>query len=942
MIQTYKSLYDKYQALYGDDTCIFLLVGKFYELYDVINPQTESPYTSILRAARIMNIQVTKKEDGSFFAGIPEQSRDKFAQTLTSRGWTVVIVDQVKNSANKVIDRITARILSPGTHVEMAGQERMSVASVYFCPGNTGFATSVNDLTTGEVFSLQTNEADSILHMFQIYNVSEVVAVTGLTAESVKGMFGLQGKGKGQVHCFEDTDESSHMREEFFRKMFKVKSLMPMKTLLSISTQSIEKSLLFLLRYIEDHFPHQTERLTSHTIYNPSTYMRLSNNIIEQLNIITKKHTSVLDIIDHTFSSIGKRALRERILRPITDGADLEKRWNQVEWATTLETPVKRLIERDLKGIYDIPRLHFKVACGNLNATDILQLFQSYGATFCLLENLLNTPIQCENKLMSKIHFYRTHFTQIFEEGKAVKRSNGSVIGFLTKEAGPKTHLIELEIDSIWAEFRANLHEIAGTFSDQLSIEKTTSGYSLEAPRNLYSFLKKKEEFQITLKKSGPIELETKEFTRFCQRIFIAEGKLERVLKEEYIPHCDMLWDILKDFQDEWVHWIGTIDCSLSLGTTAQKLQWCKPSLGDGLRLEGLRHPILENSNSRVEYIKHSIELHSDVNGWLLYGVNASGKSSLMKATGIAVILSQAGSFVPATSMSVRPYDAAFSRIWTHDNIWAGLSSFAVEITELSEILTLATEKSLVLGDEVCSGTESSSATALVGATIETLQKRGAHFMFATHLHDLLKIPGLFLKGISVWHLRVITMPDGKLIYDRSLQPGSGSSTYGLEVAKAMGLPFSVIQRAHEIRRCVEGISTVQDAPKSSYNSLIQRHMCEVCKCQIVNELEVHHIEEQANGGSNAARNLVVLCSSCHHKHHNKEIEVPPLTQTSHGFERFIHTRTAPSKDCVKEDSLTIKRVIEENRSRPLQRILTILQEGYDIRLTLAQLRKFL
>jgi len=327
MIQTYKSLYDKYQALYGDDTCIFLLVGKFYELYDVINPQTESPYTSILRAARIMNIQVTKKEDGSFFAGIPEQSRDKFAQTLTSRGWTVVIVDQVKNSANKVIDRITARILSPGTHVEMAGQERMSVASVYFCPGNTGFATSVNDLTTGEVFSLQTNEADSILHMFQIYNVSEVVAVTGLTAESVKGMFGLQGKG--QVHCFEDTDESSHMREEFFRKMFKVKSLMPMKTLLSISTESIEKSLLFLLRYIEDHFPHQTERLTSHTIYNPSTYMRLSNNIIEQLNIITKKHTSVLDIIDHTFSSIGKRALRERILRPITDGANLKKRWQQ-------------------------------------------------------------------------------------------------------------------------------------------------------------------------------------------------------------------------------------------------------------------------------------------------------------------------------------------------------------------------------------------------------------------------------------------------------------------------------------------------------------------------------------------------------------------------------------------------------------------------------------
>ena len=218
LLQTYRSLYNKYQASYGDDTCIFLLVGKFYELYDTINPETDTSYTSMMRATQIMNIQVNKKQTGSsanevtLFAGIPEQSRDKFAQTLTSRGWTVVIVDQIK-AGNKVTDRTVARILSPGTHVEMAGQERMSVAALVIEEGQ--YSTSVNDLTTGEVFSLITDTPDSVLHMFQIYNVSEVVGLS----HSEKAKFGVK------IHQISPSSESALAREEYFSRMFKVKSL---------------------------------------------------------------------------------------------------------------------------------------------------------------------------------------------------------------------------------------------------------------------------------------------------------------------------------------------------------------------------------------------------------------------------------------------------------------------------------------------------------------------------------------------------------------------------------------------------------------------------------------------------------------------------------------------------------------------------------------------
>ena len=961
MIPTYRTLYNKYQALYGDDTCIFLLVGKFYELYDTINPATDSPYTSILRATRIMNVQVSRKEDGSLFAGVPEQTRDKFAQTLTSRGWTVVIVDQVKNAANKVTDRVTARILSPGTHVEMAGQERMSVAAVYFCPGpgagaGTRYATSVNDLTTGEVFSLETNEADSILHMYQIYNVTEIVAVTTKSADCVKGMFGLTG---GQVHCVADSAESEFAREEFFGKMFKVRSLMPVKTFLGIPSQKVEKSLLFLLRFVEDHFPQQAERLTSHTLYNPAKTMRLSNNIIEQLSIITTNgQKSILDIVDHTFSSIGKRALRERILRPVTDPAILEQRWSQVAWAQKLDAAARKLIERDLKGIYDLPRLHFKIACGSITAVDILQLFQSYGATGCLIENLADTPLACPAELHDKIVAYRTLFTQMFDEGKANKKSQGEVIGFLTDEAGPLTATVEREIQDIVSSWKKSL----AAFAAESGIPYTAfsvESYTLTAPRNLYASLNAKKftagssgflkGFSVSLKKSGPLEIQCDAFTAFCQKMMAAEYLLDKVLKEEYTPICDTLWDSLK--LPEWITWLGDIDSTLSLAAVAKSLNWSKPSLGQ-LSIDGLRHPLLEAANTRTEYVTHSVSF--DTKGWLIYGVNASGKSSLMKATGIAVILAQAGSFVPATAMSLRPYDAAFSRIWSHDNIWAGLSSFAVEVTELSEILRLATDRSLVLGDEVCSGTESSSATALVAATIEALQAKGTHFMFATHLHDLLKVPGLCEK-VAIWHLRVITLPNGKLVYDRSLQPGNGSSCYGLEVAKAMGLPYEIIQRAHDIRRGLEGTVTVQDAPKSRYNSQIQRRACEVCGSKDVRQLEVHHIEEQAKGGSNQARNLAVLCEKCHDDHHNKKIEVAPLTQTSLGLERIVKPKPAEAPapaapgfglerfaHVEKPDTDLIKQIVLKHTGRPAQRIASILQEEHGIKMSATQLKRYI
>jgi DNA mismatch repair protein MutS len=985
----YQKFYSEYSAKYGPDTCIFLLVGKFYELYDLINLTTGQPATSMRRAIELMNIAIKekpeygpKKETG-LWGGIPEQSLHKFAQVLTREGWTCVIVDQVKdNKTDTVIDRVPVRIISPGTHVETATSERMTIASLYKGSEEEPYSTSVLDLTTGEVFSYQSPQADMILHMFQVYCVKETVVggpgFSSIQEPQMRSTFSQTSL----FHKSKVIPPGSFQREEYFRSMFKIKGLLPVRQSLGLPSASspgdqseeIEKSLFLLLQFVEDHFPQQAEKLSSHELYSPSQHMRLSNNILEQLNILTRNNQrSVLSLLERTHSAIGKRALRERILRPITDEKELEKRWAEVGWATEMPAEKRLVLERSMKALYDLPRLHHKLAAGRLEAGDILQMFQTYSATACLTKNLQDTPLACPDDLDAMIDSFRTSVRRLLDEEKAQRRQEGLPVGFLTPIAGPRSAELEGKIESVqetWLSSWAGFCKGVGIAPDVFKLEKRGIEQELiwEGPRSVLKVLEGAkfsqrgsgsgglQNFKIEAKKAGPIVVTCSEFEAFKTSLDKLWSSLNSVLAEESVAVCDDLWEEVKGFQGRWTAWLGLVDCTLALSSVATSLGWCRPSLGDALDIQGLRHPLLETAYTRMEYVKNSVQLglvekvekEKGPGGWLIYGVNASGKSSLMKATGIACILAQAGSFVPADSMVIRPYDAAFSRIWNQDNLWAGLSSFAVEITEMRDILTLATGRSLVLGDEVCSGTESQSATALVASVLEYLDAQGAHFMFATHLHDLMKIPGFLPRpGIAVWHLKVSRTPEGKLVYDRTLQPGPGNSTYGLEVAKAMGIPHTILERAHEIRRALGGEVTVAEAPTSSWNTQIQRRACEVCGLRIVRDLEVHHITPRSEGGGNQLRNLVVLCETCHDKHHAGELEIGELRLTSDGLERSSSTVTGSTSSTKRskrvfsqEETECIQAALAKHKGRPLTRILVALEEQ-GVRLTPAQLKQF-
>jgi DNA mismatch repair protein MutS len=277
--------------------------------------------------------------------------------------------------------------------------------------------------------------------------------------------------------------------------------------------------------------------------------------------------------------------------------------------------------------------------------------------------------------------------------------------------------------------------------------------------------------------------------------------------------------------------------------------------------------------------------------GILLYGTNAVGKSSLIKSIGICVILAQAGFFVPCSNFVYKPYKKLFTRILGNDNLFKGLSTFAVEMSELRVILKNSGQDSLVLGDEVCSGTETISAISIFLSALLTLHEKNSSFIFATHLHEIVKMD--YLKKIDrtkMMHMAIRCDSHGVIIYDRKLKAGSGSNIYGLEVCKSLHMPNDFLAKAHEIRRSIyPEDKEIMSANKTRYNSNKIKGNCELCGEKAI---DVHHMVPQKESNDNKfigsfhqnhAANLMNLCKQCHNKEtiSNRKLR---KTKTSEGM----------------------------------------------------------
>lgn len=601
-----------------------------------------------------------------------------------------------------------------------------------------------------------------------------------------------------------------------------------------------EVPLAYLLHFLTRCNPNALKNVKFPTEDNlKNNCMSLHNNAIAQLDILgSSRGVGLFGMIDRTSTAMGKRALKRSLLRPMTSVESIQEEYMRIR-----EIDVRYNVLLSL--VPDMERL---------------------------LKRVLNAP---------NLVLFGQFFSGIAAMYKVVGRMDDRYVKIFDGDSFREGY--EFELDRL----RARTRDIKGILDEHALKYNCTIQFS-EKERFYLSTTKKR---AATLRTNYPIE--TKALNATATMIFddninviCREYEEFKIDEHEYEKKIMVRWIAseldVKDIEDLCTQ-VSQIDCWVSKAIASKEHKLVCPDVKESdcshVHATNLKHPLIRDC------VGNDCDLRES--GLLLYGINGSGKTCFSKSVAMNLILAQAGFHVFANSFEFTPFGRIFTRINCDDNVYSGLSSFGVEMTELRSILRLADARSLVIGDELCKGTEDLSALSLVASSIEWLQQNRVSFVFATHLHKL----HTMCSNVDIKHIACKFLPHNKIEYLRILQNGPGESSYGIEVARhILGIP-AVTNRAFEIRNLLVDNTTTTGIKKSRYNKRLVMFECFVCKSKT--NLHSHHIQPQKDfikdqrKEMNHVDNLVSLCNKCHDSVHDNEIDLR-IISTPNGKEIIV------------------------------------------------------
>ena len=836
-------------------------------------------------------------------------------------------------------------------------EEEKQLKSNYniLCVGLSVIDLSVGKSVVHEVFSKKMDEKyslDEALKFINCYSPKEIIITTknikSLKEDQLIMYLELDDK---TYHLNKNTPKNLNKisyQNEFLSKIYKDNSFStPIEFLDLEKKQYCCKSFIVLLNYCYDHNSDIINNLDKPNIYEDDKYLHIGNNAIFQIDILSHnnaysyrsgcKFKSLFDVINCTTTSMGKRFLKESVTNPLFDEKILNSRYNSIE--EILKTGLYKNLREVLKDIIDIERLHRKMSLGTLHPSDFYNLHETYNNILDLY-NLIKSNDNLKNlfpkNIVKDLLIYVKSYEKIFDIEEMCKYLINDITGsFYKKGVYNDIDIIQKDITSC----RNFMSEITDEL-DKYIEEKRKKDYFSESSDDVKKMVRveyndREKHFlvltqrraemlkknllklkKIKLKSGLIIDTSKFQFKNYSKskntKIFFDDmdktsykltGSIERlksIIKKNYINDLLNLYEKNKSLMIRLTEIVSEIDFLVSGAIVSVRYNYCKPVIEKEdtsyVNFTNLRHPIIERIND-TEYIPHSMCIGKNNNsGILLFGLNSSGKSCLMKAIGLSVILSQIGYFVPAEKYVFSPYKSLFTRISGHDNIFKGLSSFALEITELKAILKRSGKNTLVIADEVCRGTEHKSAIVIVIAMIDILSKSNTSFISATHLHEIVENKRIQnLNNVNCFHLHAeYDKKTNTIIYDRKLRTGNGKTEYGLDVSKCIMNDSNFIDLVTEIKKDISKTdNNLVSNQISHYNRNIYMTECDICECK--ENLDTHHIEFQKNTDGNGfllkkshvhknhPSNLVVLCKDCHHKIHNNSIIINGYIETSNG-----------------------------------------------------------
>jgi len=817
----------------------------------------------------------------------------------------------------------------------------MSVIDIY-----TG-KSSFNQINTEYLHNPTTY--DELERFITSYNPKECIIISNFSKKEINDIIQFIKLDSKSTHILDIKDnkvnkvEGQSYQKEILNKFF------PFNIADSLFNNSLEftyglQSYIYLLNFLFEHNPILVNKINEPNIENKSERMLLANHSLEQLNIVPDKNykgklSSISDFLNNCITPMGIRKFKYSILNPLTNIEKIEEKYNITEYL--IPGNYWKLWRQELKNIKDIEKLNRQLYLKKITPYNLFNFYENlstiesiYGKLESdrVINNYLNTKVNinigvvCNNfkKVMDNTFILekcKNINTFEFDENFIKRGVNEELdkLVELNKDSKAKLETIRKLLDDTIAKGeKIKKHDFVKMHStDKLgfSLQCTSRRSKIladqirnnkEISKELIFINEDGEEkkfyfaYQTLNYESATasnVNIVNEGIKEICYDIIKSRNKMKDLISKEYMNVLTKLEGYEKEFNN-LVEFVSQIDLLQNMCYIAINNNYNKPIIKQGeksyINVKELRHPLIEKLNTDETYTPNDIKLGIGNDMMLLYGTNAVGKTSFIRSLGICIIMAQAGLYVPCNELIYVPYKSIFTRILGNDNLFKGLSTFAVEMSELRIILKTADKNSLILGDELCSGTEIDSGISIFVSGLQELYKMEVTAIFATHIHEIINYEEIEnMKRLLIKHMEVeYNEKSDTLIYNRKLKDGQGSCMYGLEVCKSLHLPKEFLSNAYDLRRKYKKEErSILEQKTSHFNSKKIMGNCEMCKKNV--GTEVHHLQHQENADKNNnigtfhknhKANLLTVCDGCHNKIH-KTGKQHKKVKTSKGME---------------------------------------------------------
>ena len=816
MMQKYLETKENYP-----DCILFYRLGDFYEMF----------FDDAINVSRELELTLTGKDCGleerAPMCGIPHHAADNYLARLVSKGYKVAICEQLEDpkATKGIVKRGVIRIVTPGTVIDSNMlEERKNNYIMCIYKSGIYYGISVTDITTGEFYASQIKEVNNfplLLDEIARFTPSEIIINT-MMENSTQELSKIKERFENvYISKFKDEffkDEYEELINRFQIKNKKQENINDFDSIL-LAICSINA----LVEYLNQTQMTTLEHINKIEIYTVSRYMALDINARRNLEITERmrdksKKGTLLWVLDKTSTSMGGRLLRRWLNDPLVDSREINRRLEAVEELKNSIMLRGEVIE-SLKKVYDIERLAGKMAYGNGTPRDMITLKNS----LIKLPEVKRILSNSNSELLKNIY---ENIDELQDISELIEKSIVDDPPMVTKDGGYIKLGFDEEIDKLktattdgksWLmQLEADEKEKTGIKSLKVGFNKVF-GYYIEVTNTYKSQVPDRYIRKQTL--TNGERYITEELKNIENQILGAE---EKVIKLELEAFNLIRKEIAQNVQRLQItaEMISTLDVLTSFAQVAEDMNYCKPEItNDGIiDIKDGRHPVIEKMLPFGSFVSNDTYLDEDKNRLsIITGPNMAGKSTYMRQTALITLMAQCGSFVPASLAKIGVVDKIFTRVGASDDLSMGQSTFMVEMMEVANILKEATNKSLVILDEIGRGTSTFDGLSIAWAVAEYIadkSKCGAKTLFATHYHELTELEEK-QEGIKNYSIAVKEKGED-IIFLRKIVEGGTDESYGIHVARLAGVPKDVTKRANEILKTMERKSVLANKSKDS------------------------------------------------------------------------------------------------------------------------------